>query len=118
MSKLVGKNDFKRMRYPVHIIITVLFMFYIGKNSFRNIVLIFRVVHNVKVSHTTIGSHLSPYRNSQQAFALLNPVKSVLGEGTKHIRVESFKDDISNNLIESFHHLYVLEIVKANFKVI
>ncbi len=34
------------------------------------------------------------------------PVKSVLGEHTKHIRVESFKDDISNNLIESFHHQF------------
>ena len=24
----------------------------------------------------------------------------------KHIRVESFKDDVSNNLIESFHHQF------------
>jgi hypothetical protein len=34
------------------------------------------------------------------------PVKSVLGSSVKHIRVESFKDDISNNLIESFHHQF------------
>jgi putative transposase len=34
------------------------------------------------------------------------PVKSVLGDKVKHIRVESFKDDISNNLIESFHHQF------------
>lgn len=184
MSKLVGKNDFKRMRYPVHIIITALSMFYLGKNSFRNIALILRVAHNVKISHTTIsnwckkfapffnnlslelipmldfnsdewhadetvikingqkyyiwfiidsetrfvlGFHLSPYRDSSQAFALLNsvkdlgtvnaivsdrysaykvPVKSVLGSSVKHIRVESFKDDVSNNLIESFHHQF------------
>lgn len=70
-----------------------------------------------------LGFHLSPYRNSPQAFTLLNavknmgnpsaivsdryaaykvPVKSVL-ENVNHIRVESFEDDISNNLIESFH---------------
>ena len=184
MSKLVGKTDFKRMRYPLHIIITALSMFYLGKNSFRNIALILRVVNNVKVSHTTIsnwckkfaplfnnlslelmpmlnfdsdewhtdetvvkisgkkyyiwfvidsetrfvlGFHLSPYRDSNQAFTLFNsvkdlgtvnsivsdrysaykvPVKSVLGDKVKHIRVESFKDDISNNLIESFHHQF------------
>lgn len=34
------------------------------------------------------------------------PIKSVLGENVKLIRVESFKDDISNNLIESFHHQF------------
>ncbi|MDK2793875.1 MAG: putative transposase [Caldanaerobacter sp.] len=184
MSKLTGKVDFKRMRYPVHIIITALSMFYLGKNSFRNIALILRTVYNIKVSHTTIsnwckkfaplfnnislelipmldfnsdewhadetvvkisgkkyyiwfimdsetrfvlGFHLSPYRNSVQAFSLLNsvkdlgttraivsdrysaykvPVKAILGDSVTHIRVESFKDDISNNLIESFHHQF------------
>jgi transposase-like protein len=30
------------------------------------------------------------------------PIKSIFG-GVRHIRVESFKDDISNNLIECFH---------------
>jgi len=184
MSKLVGKKDFKRMRYPVHIIITALSMFYLGKSSFRNIALILRVANNIKVSHTTIsnwckkfaplfnnlslelmpmlnfdsdewhadetvvkisgqkyyiwfiidsetrfvlGFHLSPYRDSNQAFTLFNSVKglgninslvsdryaaykqacrTVLGDDVKHIRVESFKDDISNNLIESFHHQF------------
>jgi len=68
-----------------------------------------------------IGFHLSPHRDNPQAFSLLSeaasygkpaavvsdrysaykvPVKSVLG--VKHIRVESFKDDISNNLIATF----------------
>lgn len=180
MSKLFGKTDFKRMRYPVQTIITALSMFYLGKNSFRNISLIMRIANGIKVSHTTIsnwckqfaplfhnislqlvpmlnfdsdewhadetvvkisgkkyyiwfivdsetrfvlGFHLSPYRNSAQAFTLLNavkdlgkpsaivsdrykayevPVKSVLGD-VKHIRVESFQDDITNNLIECFH---------------
>jgi len=69
-----------------------------------------------------LGFHLSPHRDSPQAFSLLNhakslgspkaivsdrysaykvPVKSIFG--VKHIRVESFKDDISNNLIEAFN---------------
>ena len=179
ISKLFGKTDFKRMRYPLQTIIMALCMFYLGKNSFRNISLILRIVNGIKVSHTTIsnwckqfaplfhnislqlvpmlnfnsdewhadetvikiqgkkyyiwfivdsetrfvlGFHLSPYRDSSQAFTLLNsvkdmgevksivsdrysaykvPVKSVLG--VNHIRVESFEDDISNNLIECFH---------------
>jgi transposase-like protein len=179
MSKLFGKTDFKRMRYPVNIILMALSMFYLGKNSFRNIALILRIVNNIKVSHTTIsnwckqfaplfqnislelvpmlnfdsdewhadetvvkilgkkhyiwfivdsetrfvlGYHLSPNRNSPQAFTLFDsvkdlgkpnalvtdrysaykvPAKSVLN--VDHIRVESFKDDISNNLIECFH---------------
>lgn len=179
MSELFGKSDFKRMRHPAHIILAALSMFYLGKNSFRNISLILRVVYNIKVSHTTIsnwcknfaplfqniaiklvplldfnsdewhtdetvvkingvkhyiwfiidsetrfvlGFHLSPHRDSPQAFTLLHavkdmgkpnaivsdrysaynvPVKSVLG--VKHIRVASFKDDISNNLIECFN---------------
>ena len=179
MSKLSGKTDFKRMRYPVHIILTALSMFYMGKNSFRNIALILRTVMNIRVSHTTIsnwctkfaplfhnialeliptlnfnsdewhadetvvkirgvkyylwlivdsetrfvlGFHLSRYRDSPQAFSLLNsvkhlgkpgavvtdrysaykvPVKAVLG--VRHIRVQSFRDDITNNLIECFN---------------
>jgi transposase-like protein len=184
MSKLVGKTNFKRMRYPVHIILSALSMFFLGKNSFRNISLILKTTFNVEVSHTTIsnwcrkfaplfhnislelipmlnfnsdewhvdetvvkiagekyyiwfvidsetrfilGFHLTPYRDSRQAFALLNsvrnlgtpsaivsdrysaykvPVKSLFGYSVKHIRVESFKNDISNNLIESFHHQF------------
>lgn len=179
MSKLFGKSDFKRMRYPVHMIITAIVMFNIGKNSFRNIAQIIRITMNIKVSHTTIsnwctkfaplfqniqyelmpmlnfdsdewhadetvvkingkkhylwlvvdsetrfvlGFHLSPYRDSSSAFSLLNsvkalgtvnsivsdrysayklPVKSVLR--CNHVRVESFADDITNNLIECFN---------------
>jgi transposase-like protein len=174
-----GKTDFKRMRYPVHVILTALSMFYLGKNSFRNIALILRTVMNIQVSHTTISNwctkfaplfqnialelmptlnfnsdewhadetvvkirgmkyylwlivdsetrfvlsfHLSRHRDSPQAFSLLNsvkhlgkpgaivtdrysaykvPVKAVLG--VKHIRVQSFSDDITNNLIECFN---------------
>jgi transposase-like protein len=183
MSGLFGKTDFKRMRQPVYLIITALSMFYLGKNSFRNIALILRVAFNIKVSHTTIsnwcknfaplfntyslqliptlnfdsdewhtdetvvkingvkhyiwfiidsetrfilGYHLSPHRDSPQAFSLMNSVKSLgkpgsivsdrysaykvpvksIFDDTSHIRVESFKDDISNNIIESFHHQF------------
>lgn len=180
MSQLFGKTNFKRMRHPVFLIVTALSMFYLGKNSFRNISLILRTVWNVKVSHTTIsnwchnfaplfdnmrlqllpaldfnsdewhmdetvvkiagvkhylwlimdsetrfviGFHLSPHRDSPQAFTLLTeashlgnpnalvsdrysaykvPSKSVFSDA-KHIRVQSFKDDISNNLIECFN---------------
>ena len=180
MSALFGKTDFKRMRHPVSLIITALSMFYLGKNSFRNISLILRTAFNIKVSHTTIanwctnfaplfdnyrlklmpmidvnsdewhadetvvkvagvkhylwfvvdsetrfiiGFHLSPNRDSPQAFSVIKgaaeygkpnsivtdrysaydvPVKSIL-DGVNHIKVESFKDDIPNNLIESFN---------------
>jgi transposase-like protein len=180
MSSLPGKMDFKRMRYPVHIIISALCMFYLGKNSFRNISLILRTAFDVSVSHTTIsnwcsrfaplfddmklklmpmldlnsdewhadetvvkisgvkhylwfvvdsetrfvvGFHLSPLRDSTQAFAIIQhaaffgkpraivsdrysaynlPVKSIFPT-VKHIQVQSFNDPISNNLIECFH---------------
>jgi len=69
-----------------------------------------------------LGFHLTPHRNSKQAFTLFNAVKplgspmSIVSDryaaykvptrsifDVKHIRVESFKDDVSNNLIEAFH---------------
>ena len=180
MSSLFGKSDFKRMRFPVHTIVTALSMFYLGKNSFRNIALILKTVNNINVSHTSIsnwcrqfaplfhnlslelvpmldfnsdewhadetvvkingikyyiwfiidsesrfvlGFHLSPHRDSPQAFSLFDsvkvigkpaaivsdrysaykvPVKAVF-DNVKHIRVQSFRDDISNNLIECFN---------------
>lgn len=167
------------MRYPAHIIIAAIVLFYVGKNSFRNIVQIMQLLHNISVSHTTIsnwctrfaplfhniamelipaldfnsdewhadetvvkvsgkkhylwfiidsetrfvlGFHLSPCRDSPQAFSLLHQTISLPGKpaaivsdryaaytrpvkslGLQHIRVQSFKDDISNNLIEAFN---------------
>ena len=147
MSTLFGKHDFKRMRYPVQMIITALSMFYLGKNFFRNIRLMLKSAFNIKVSHTTetvvkiagvkhniwfiidsetrfvVGLHLSLHRDSPQAVSLFSEavklgkpsavgsdrysaykvlVKSIF-HGAKHIRVQSFKDDISNNLIECFN---------------
>lgn len=70
-----------------------------------------------------LSFHLSPYRDSSSVFELFNDAKKHFGQpncivsdrfhayktpakalfpNSKHIRVESFKDDISNNLIESF----------------
>ncbi len=70
MSKLFGKADFKRMRYPVHVILTALSMFYLGKNSFRNIALILRTVMDVKVSHTTISNWCTKFAPMFQNIAL------------------------------------------------
>lgn len=179
MSNLIGKEDFKRMRHSIHLVITAITMFYIGGTSFRKIAFILEMLYNIKVSHVTIsdwckkfapifhskmltlmpmmnfdsdewhadetivkikgekyyvwfiidsetrfilGFHLSPYRDSPQAFSLFNDVKqhgtpkAIVSDryaayivptkavfGVKHIRVESFKDDISNNVIEAFN---------------
>lgn len=42
---------------------------------------------------------------SDRHSAYKTPVKSIFDDA-KHVRVQSFKDDISNNLIESFHHQF------------
>ena len=70
MSKLFGKTDFKRMRYPVHVILMALSMFYLGKNSFRNIALILRTVMNVRVSHTTISNWCTRFAPMFQNIAI------------------------------------------------
>ena len=178
MSMLFRKMDFKRMGYPIHVIL----MFYLRKNSFRNIALILRTVMNIQVSHSTIsnwctkfapmfqniaiqliralnfnsdewhadetvvkiqgekyylslildsetrfvlGFHLDRHRDSPQAFTLLGVVKhmgtpqAIVSDrypayrmpvktlhGVRHIRVESFHDDITNNLISMFIFFY------------
>lgn len=73
-----------------------------------------------------LGFHLSHYRSSPQAHSLFSHVahmgnpQSIVSDrysaykvptkcffpNAKHIRVESFKDDISNNLIESFNNRF------------
>lgn len=127
------------MRYPVHLIISVIVLFYAGNTSFRKITLIMRLLHNITISHTTVanwckqfaqlfqnialelihsldfnsdewhadetivkidgvkhyiwfiidsetrfvlGFHLSPYRNSPQAFTLLHSVKHLGNPGS------------------------------------
>jgi hypothetical protein len=73
-----------------------------------------------------ISFHLSPYRSSPQAFSLFgnagkygtpnavvtdrywpyNTAVKVFFPNSKHIKVQSFKDDISNNIIESFNDTF------------
>lgn len=179
MSNIIGKDNFKRMRHSIHLVITALTLFYIGGTSFRKISTMLGILYNIKVSHVTVsdwckkfapifhskmlalmptmnfnsdewhadetvvkilgkkyyiwfildsetrfvlGFHLSPHRDSPQAFSLFNsvkqygkpnaivtdrysaykvPTKSIFG--VPHIRVASFKDDISNNVIEAFN---------------
>lgn len=179
MSNILGKQNFKRMRHSLHLIITVLTMFYMGGSSFRKIADMLNFLYNVKISHVTVsqwckkfapifhtkmitlmpamnfdsdewhadetvvkiagkkyyiwfildsetrfvlGFHLSPHRDSPQAFSLFDSVKDYGNPNSivtdrysaykmpskaifhaKHIRVESFKDDISNNVIEAFN---------------
>ncbi len=55
VSNLFGKKDLKRLRYPLHLIITVLTLFFIGKSSTRNISLMLNQLYNIKVSHVTIA---------------------------------------------------------------
>ena len=55
MSNIFGKNDFKRMRHSIHLVITALVMFYIGGTSFRKIALSLRLLYNIKISHVTIS---------------------------------------------------------------
>lgn len=171
------------MRHSVFLIVTVLYQFFIGKSSTRNISLRLYQLYNIKLSHVTIadwckkftpifdsisfklipmmnfnsdewhadetvvkingkkhyvwfiidsetrfvlGFHLSPFRFSPQDHSLFshvahmgNPSAIVTDRYSayklptkcyfpraKHIRVESFKDDVSNNLIESFHNRF------------
>lgn len=180
---LFGKNIFKRMRYPLYVVITSLNMFYLCNASSRKISQFLYLNQNIKVSHVTIASwakkfaplfnsitsnfsssinlnsdewhadetivkingrkyflwfvidsetrfvisfHLSPYRNSPQAFSVLQDSSSYgtpnsivtdrLGsydaavnavfKNANHIKVQSFKDVISNNIIESFNDTF------------
>ena len=96
MSNIIGKDNFKRMRHSLHLVITALTLFYIGGTSFRKITTMLEILYNIKVSHVTIsdwckkyyiwfiidsetrfvlGFHLSPHRDSPQAFSLFDSVK-------------------------------------------
>lgn len=55
MSKLFGKTDLKRMRHPPFLIITVLYQYFIGKSSTRNISLMLFQLFNIKISHVTVA---------------------------------------------------------------
>lgn len=55
VSALFGKTDLKRMRHSPFLIITVLYQFFIGKSSTRNISLMLHQLYNIKLSHVTIA---------------------------------------------------------------
>ena len=172
--------SFKRMRFPIHVILTAMNMHFLCNVSLRSIKSFLKLSCNVHVSHVSISNwlkkfaplfqaisqsfmkdidlksdewhadetvvkingkkyylwlvidsetrfvisfHLSPYRDSGQAFSVLNHASSIDTPNSivsdrywaynvavetcfpksTHIKVESFKDDISNNLIESFN---------------
>jgi transposase-like protein/DNA-directed RNA polymerase subunit RPC12/RpoP len=182
-QNLFGKTNFKRMRFPLHVIITALNLFYLCNASTRKISQFLLINNGIKVSHVAIASwakkfaplfqniasklensinlnsdewhadetvvkingkkyyiwfvidsetrfvisfHLSPYRSSPQSFKLFAnarkhgtpecivtdrywsydvPVKALF-PSSRHIKVQSFKDDISNNIIESFNDTF------------
>lgn len=56
VSQLFGKSDLKRLRHSIHLIIPALYQYFIGKSSTRNISLMFKLLHNVYVSHVTISA--------------------------------------------------------------
>ena len=55
MSNIIGKDNFKRMRHSLHLVITALTMFYIGGTSFRKITTTLKILYNIKVSHVTVS---------------------------------------------------------------
>jgi len=69
-TTLFGKTDFSRMRYPVHVIIAAIVMFFVGNNSFRKIALIMRLLHNISISHTTISNWCTRFAPLFQNIAL------------------------------------------------
>ena len=91
MSNIIGKYNFKRMRHSLHLVITALTLFYIGGTSFRKITTMLEILYNIKVSHVTISDWCKKFA---PFFTLI---------GVPNIRVASFKDDISNNVIEAFN---------------
>ena len=52
---ITGKIDFKRMRFPLHIVLTALNLFYLSNVTTRKISLFLKQQHNVKVSHVSIS---------------------------------------------------------------
>jgi transposase-like protein len=180
---LHGKPDFSGMRFPLHVILLALNLFYSCNVSTRKISAFLLSSLAVRVSHVSVSRwiklfapafsqlasdlsrsirlsdsdewhcdetvvkikgkkfyiwflldsetrfvidfHLSPFRDSQQALSLLANARKNFGSPStslvsdrfmaytftvknlfphiRHIRVESFDADISNNLIEAFH---------------
>ena len=182
-SNLLGKTNFKRLRFPLFVVMQALMLFYVCNSPARKISRFLLLAFNIKVSHVTIckwikcfapifqqkafsyvsnldfnsdewhidetvvkingvkywiwfvidsetrfivSFHISKERSEENAaIALFNSskygkpssivsdrlpgynisVKTVFPD-LKHIKVQSFADDISNNLIESFNKTF------------
>jgi len=179
-QSLYGKINFKRMRFPLHVIITALNLFYLCNTSTRKISQFLFINNGIRVSHVTIASwakkfaplfqniaskfensinlnsdewhadetvvkingkkyyiwfvidsetrfvisfHLSPYRSSPQPFKLFanarkhgtpecivtdrywsyNVAVKAVFPNPKHIKVQSFKDDLTAGCLFSSH---------------
>ena len=55
MSNIISKDNFKRMRHSIHLVITALTLFYIGGTSFRKISTMLGILYNIKASHVTVS---------------------------------------------------------------
>ena len=55
-QNLFGKTNFKRMRFPLHVIITALNLFYLCNASTRKISQFLLINNGIKVSHVAIAS--------------------------------------------------------------
>lgn len=53
-STLIGKTNFKRLRFPVFIVMQVLMMFYVCNSPARKISRFLYLSFNVKISHVTV----------------------------------------------------------------
>ncbi len=177
-NALIGKANFKRMRYSPHIIISALNLYFLCQASTRQVSKYLFTTFKIKVSHVSIWAwitkfsplfkailekifpslnltsdewhadetvikisgqkyyiwfimdsetrfvidyHLTPYRGHSQAYTLFSQAvkrgntstivtdrlasynEAAIRFFTNHIKVQSFEDAVSNNIIESFN---------------
>jgi len=68
-QNLFGKTNFKRMRFPLHVIITALNLFYLCNASTRKISQFLLINNGIKVSHVTIASWAKKFAPLFQSIA-------------------------------------------------
>ena len=54
-AKVFGKSDFKRMRHPLHLVLTALNLYFSQNTTTRKVAEFFWLQHEIKVSHVTIS---------------------------------------------------------------
>ena len=128
-ENIFGKNTFSGYRFSINTIITAINLYYALNSTTRAISTYLSDYMNIKISHVTISKWIKRFDkyfksisdeltqdiylgDSDEWHADETVVKSYIEAinttfcDTKHIRVESFSDDISNNLIESFNKTF------------